>query len=100
MYVTIDRDEKVALDPITGVIAELDENVIVADLGVLHNRIDQLEKLSAELFNSLDPRTAPYVSYPNREGIFLKQGLIANFIYGLLVGLIIVTLVIALVVGL
>ncbi len=92
MYAIIDQDLKIALDPYTGMIAEMDEANVVSNLAVLGDRIDKLEVLSKDLINSLDPTTIPFLSYPNREGIFVNLGRVTNFFYGITAGLLITAL--------
>jgi tetrahydromethanopterin S-methyltransferase subunit B len=92
MYAIIDQDLKIALDPYAGTIAEMDEANVVSNLAVLGDRIDKLEVLSNDLMNSLDPTTAPFLSYPNREGIYMNLGRVTNFFYGMTAGLLITAL--------
>lgn len=92
MYAIIDQDLKIALDPYIGKIAEMDEANVVSNLAVLGDRIDKLEVLSKDLINSLDPDTIPFLSYPNREGIFVNLGRVTNFFYGITAGLLITAL--------
>jgi len=87
MYAIIDPDEKVALDPYNGIIAEMDEEHVQANLAVVSDRIDTLEAVACDLMRSLDPNTTPLLSYPNREGIYLNLGKITNLVYGIILGL-------------
>ena len=94
MYVKLDPHINVALDPEKGVIGEMDERII-ADLGFLHSSIEELDRISMEIYNSLDPTTAPFESHPGREGLFRNMGKITNFIYGLIAGMLFMALVMA-----
>ena len=87
MYALIDPDEKVALDPYNGIIAQMDEEHVQANLAVVSDRIDTLEAVASDLMRSLDPGTTPLISYPNREGIYLNMGKITNLVYGIILGL-------------
>lgn len=92
MYAIIDQDLKIALDPYAGKIAEMDESNVISNLAMLGDRIDKLDVLSRDLMNSLDPMTIPFLSYPNREGIFVNLGRVTNFFYGIIAGLLITAL--------
>jgi tetrahydromethanopterin S-methyltransferase subunit B len=89
MYAIIDQDEKIALDPYNGIIAQMDEEHVLANLAVVSDRIDTLEAVAGDLMLSLDSNTTPLISYPNREGIYLNLGKITNLVYGLILGLLI-----------
>ena len=99
MYVIIDPEEKVALDPYNGIIAEMDEEHVLANLAPLSDRIDALEAVARNLALSLDPMTVPRHSYPNREGIYLNLGRITNLVYGLILGLLIGSVVLYMIYG-
>ena len=92
MYAIIDQDLKIALDPYVGKIADMDEANVVSNLAVLGDRIDKLEVLSSDLMNSLDPTTTPFLSHPNREGIYVNLGRVTNFFYGAIAGLLVASL--------
>ncbi|MCK4928972.1 MAG: tetrahydromethanopterin S-methyltransferase subunit B [Methanosarcinales archaeon] len=87
MYAIIDLDERVAIDPYNGIIAQMDEDNVQANLAVVSDRIDTLEAVAGDLMRSLDPGTTPLISHPNREGIFLNLGKITNLVYGIILGL-------------
>jgi len=87
MYAIIDQEEKIALDAYNGVIALMDESHVVANLAPVSDRIDALDSIANDLLQSLDPRSIPLISHPNREGIFLNLGKITNLVYGLILGL-------------
>lgn len=89
MYVIIDLDEMVAIDPYNGIIACMDETDVLANLAVVSDRIDALEVVADDLKRSLDPSTTPLFSYPNRENIFMNLGKITNLVYGIILGLLI-----------
>lgn len=93
MYVLIDLEEKIALDPTLGIAGEMDEHRIAANLSLMIDRIDKLDTIADDLLKSLDPRTAPMISYPNREGIYMNFGRVANLAYGMIAGLIVAALI-------
>ena len=92
MYVLIDLDENVAIDPELGVIGEMDEYNITANLAIMADRLDKLENIADDLFESLDPMTTPLITYPNREGIYRNLGRVSNFAYGFIFGMLIAAL--------
>jgi len=87
MYAIIDEEVPTAIDPYTGVVAEMDADRIAVNLATVLDRIDRLEDIANNLMRSLDPMTLPLVSYP-REGIYLNLGRVTNFVYGFMAGLI------------
>jgi len=93
MYVLIDLEENVALNPEAGLIGEMDEHLITANLSLLMDNIDRLERIGKDLFDSLDPMTIPMVSHPNRAGIYRNAGRVANLAYGFIFGMLLAALV-------
>jgi tetrahydromethanopterin S-methyltransferase subunit B len=89
MYAIIDEEVPVAIDPYSGKVAEMDPGKVAVNLAAVVDKIDRLEDIANDLFKSLDPMTAPLVSYPGREGIYLNLGRITNFVYGFMAGLLI-----------
>jgi tetrahydromethanopterin S-methyltransferase subunit B len=93
MYVLVDLEEKVAIDPTTGIAGEMDEHRIAANLSLMIDRMDKLDTIADDLLKSLDPRTAPMISYPNREGIYMNLGRVTNFAYGMIAGFLVAALI-------
>ncbi|KCZ72429.1 tetrahydromethanopterin S-methyltransferase, subunit B [Candidatus Methanoperedens nitroreducens] len=94
MYAIIDEDVPAAIDPYSGTVAEMASEKVAVNLAPVMDKIDRLEDIANDLFRSLDPMTAPLVSYPNREGIYLNLGRFTNFIYGFMAGLLIAIFII------
>jgi len=93
MYVLIDLEENVALNPEAGLIGEMDEHLITSNLALMMDNIDRIEMVGKDLFDSLDPMTIPLVSHPNREGIYRNAGRVANLAYGFIFGMLMAALV-------
>ena len=64
------------------------------DYDELNAVLDRLEESIVDLESSLDPRTTSRLSRDNREGIYLKEGLITNIIIGVILALILIILMI------
>ncbi len=94
MYAIIDEEVPVAIDPYSGIVAEMDPEKVAVNLAAVVDKLDRLEDIANDLFKSLDPMTTPLVSYPGREGIYLNLGRITNFVYGFMTGLLIAALII------
>lgn len=94
MYAIIDEEVPVAIDPYSGIVAEMDPGKVAVNLTAIVDKIDRLEDITSDLFKSLDPMTAPLISYPSREGIYLNLGRMTNFVYGFMAGLLITALII------
>lgn len=56
--------------------------------------LDRIEESVEDLESSLDPRTTSRLSRQNREGIYLKEGLITNIIIGVMLALVLIILII------
>ncbi len=93
MYAIIDEKLQVAIEPYSGVVAEMDSDNVVVNLAVIVDKIDRLEDIANNLLTSLDPMTLPLISHPNREGIYLNLGKVTNFVYGFIIGLLISALI-------
>jgi len=93
MYVLIDIEESVALNPETGLFGEMDEHLITANLAMMVESVDRLGRIGKDLFDSLDPMTTPMVSHPGREGIYRNAGRVANLAYGFIFGMLLAALV-------
>ena len=78
-----------ALDPASGVLsAALGNDIIILSMDEINEQIDSLEATADDLMNSLDPTTTSEGSFPGREGVYLKAGMLTNMVYGFIAGLI------------
>lgn len=93
MYAIIDESLQVAIEPYSGVVAEMDNSNVVVNLATIVDKIDRLEDIANDLLASLNPMTTPLISHPDRGGIYLDLGKVTNFIYGFITGLLISALV-------
>jgi len=64
------------------------------DFDEINSVLDRLEESIVDLESSLDPRTTSRISMQNREGIYLKEGLMTNIIIGVVLALILIILII------
>ena len=87
MYVIVDPDVNVAIDPVSGIAAEMNPVQPIANIVELSDRIEEIERAAIDLVDSLNPATVPYPSYPNREGIYLNLGKVSNAVIGFILGL-------------
>jgi tetrahydromethanopterin S-methyltransferase subunit B len=87
MYVIVDPDVNVAIDPASGIAAEMDPSLPIANIAELSEGIEEIERAAIDLVDSLNPATVPYPSYPNREGIYLNLGKVSNAVIGFILGL-------------
>ena len=79
----------VLLDPMSGVIAEEREDLIMFSLVPIQAQLDILEDVADDLMNSLEPGKELLNTYPGREETSQIAGVYANLFYGLIIGLII-----------
>ena len=79
----------VLLDPMSGVIAEEREDLIMFSLVPIQAQLDILEDVADDLMNSLEPGKELLNTYPGREETSQIAGVYANLFYGLVIGLII-----------
>ncbi|HIE32158.1 MAG TPA: tetrahydromethanopterin S-methyltransferase subunit B [Methanosarcinales archaeon] len=79
----------ILLDPLTGVVAEEREDLIMFSLVPIQAQLDILESVADDLMNSLTPDAPLLSSYPGRERTALVAGFYANLFYGLIIGLLI-----------
>ncbi len=64
------------------------------DYDEINAALDRLEESIEDLESSLDARTISSNSMQNREGIYLKEGLITNIVIGVILALIFIILII------
>jgi tetrahydromethanopterin S-methyltransferase subunit B len=79
----------VLLDPMSGVVAEEREDLIMFSLVPIQAQLDVLEAVADDLMNSLEPDKELLNTYPGREETSRIAGVYANLFYGLVIGLII-----------
>jgi len=79
----------ILLDPMSGVIAEEREDLIMFSLVPIQAQLDILEDVADDLMNSLEPGKELLNTYPGREETSQIAGVYANLFYGLVIGLII-----------
>ncbi len=74
--------------------SELAQDEYSLPMDELNNQVNKLEDAITNLESSLDPNSTSSLSQPNREGIYLREGLLTNIVLGIVVALIIIILVI------
>jgi tetrahydromethanopterin S-methyltransferase subunit B len=79
----------ILLDPMSGVIAEEREDLIMFSLVPIQAQLDILEAVADDLMNSLEPGKELLNTYPGREETSQIAGVYANLFYGLIIGLMI-----------
>jgi len=79
----------ILLDPMSGVIAEEREDLIMFSLVPIQAQLDILEDVADDLVNSLEPDKELLNTYPGREATAQTAGVYANLFYGLIIGLVI-----------
>ena len=83
----------ILLDPMSGVVAEEREDLIMFSLVPIQAQLDILEDVANDLVNSLEPDKELLNTYPGREATAQTAGVYANLFYGLVIGLIIAFMV-------
>lgn len=79
----------VLIDPMTGVVAEEREDLIMFSLVPIEKQLDIIEDVADDLMNSLTPDKPLLATYEGRERTSRVAGIYANFFYGLVIGLLI-----------
>lgn len=79
----------ILLDPMSGVVAEEREDLIMFSLVPIQAQLDILEDVADDLMNSLEPGKELLNTYPGREETSQIAGVYANLFYGLVIGLMI-----------
>ncbi|NIA12112.1 MAG: tetrahydromethanopterin S-methyltransferase subunit B [Nitrospiraceae bacterium] len=77
----------ITLDPMTGIVAEEREDLIMFSLVPIQAQLDILEDVADDLVNSLTPDKPLLSSYPGRENTSRIAGFYANLFYGIVIGL-------------
>ncbi|MDO8869135.1 MAG: tetrahydromethanopterin S-methyltransferase subunit B [Methanobacteriaceae archaeon] len=87
--IKIAPEYNLTLDPSTGMVgAALGRDVVLVSLDAVNEQLNVLEAAVDDLYNSLDPTTAPADSFPGREGVYMNAGKLTNMVYGFVFGLI------------
>ena len=76
------------LDPSSGIVGAAVGGAVIVSLDTVNEQLNELEIAVDDLYNSLDPTTAPANSFPGREGVYMNAGKLTNMVYGFIVGLI------------
>ncbi len=79
----------ILLDPMSGVVAEERDDLIMFSLVPIQAQLDILESVADDLVNSLEPDKELLNTYPGREATAQTAGVYANLFYGLIIGLVI-----------
>ena len=58
----------------------------------INKELDYIEEAIDDLYSSLDASTTSRLSADNREGIYLKQGMITNIVMGVIMALLLAIL--------
>jgi tetrahydromethanopterin S-methyltransferase subunit B len=96
--VRIVPEYNLTLDPSSGILgAALGGNAVLVTLDTVNEQLDELEIAVDDLYESLDPTSAPKDSFPGREGTYMSAGKLTNMVYGFVVGLIVLIALIGLV---
>ncbi len=76
------------LDPSSGIVGAAVGGAVIVSLDTVNEQLNELEIAVDDLYNSLDPTTAPANSFPGREGVYMNAGKLTNMVYGFIIGLI------------
>ncbi|MGC9514337.1 tetrahydromethanopterin S-methyltransferase subunit MtrB [Methanocrinis sp.] len=76
-------------DPLEGMIAVEREDVVQFALDPIMAQIDEINRVTDDLLNSLDPQAVLYSSYKGREGASYMAGIYTNIWYGFVIGLVV-----------
>ena len=76
------------LDPSSGKLGAAVGGAVIVSLDTVNEQLNELEIAVDDLYNSLDPTTAPANSFPGREGVYMNAGKLTNMVYGFIIGLI------------
>lgn len=78
------------LDPESGIIGAGGGDLVILSMDEINGEIEKVEAAAEELMNSLDPNSAPFDSFPGREGNYVKAGKFTNMVYGFLIGMFVI----------
>jgi tetrahydromethanopterin S-methyltransferase subunit B len=75
------------LDPLSSLLAEERPDIVQYSMDPILARIDELDKISDDLVNSLAPDRPLMNSFPGRDNASYLAGIYGNSFYGTIVGL-------------
>lgn len=77
------------LEPMSGILAQENEDVLEYSLDHVSTLVDELDKISEDMMNSLGPEKPLLSSFPGREKTAITAGVWTNIFYGFIGGLIV-----------
>ncbi len=91
--VLIDPESQIAMDAVTGAVAEWSEDVVTLDVMPLYEKVEELEQYVNDMMRAMDPSTTTWGTLPGREGVHETASFLTNFAHGFVIGTMIVALV-------
>lgn len=76
------------LEPMSGILAKEKEDVLEYSLDHISTLVDELDKISDDMMNSLGPEKPLLSTFPGREKAAITAGVWTNIFYGFIGGLI------------
>ncbi|WP_456482739.1 tetrahydromethanopterin S-methyltransferase subunit B [Methanopyrus sp.] len=89
----IDPDTQIAMDAVTGAVAEWREDVVTLDVMPLYEKVEELEQYVNDMMRAMDPSTTTWGTLPGREGAHETATFLTNFAHGFVIGTMILALV-------
>jgi tetrahydromethanopterin S-methyltransferase subunit B len=89
----VDQDAQIAMDAVTGAVAEWREDVVTLDVMPLYEEVERLDEYVTDMMHALDPSTTTWGTLPGREGVHGTAAFLTNFTNGFVIGAILVALV-------
>ncbi len=80
------------LEPMSGILAKENEDVLEYSLDHVSTLVDELDKISEDMMNSLGPEKPLLSTFPGREKAAITAGVWTNIFYGFIGGLIVMFL--------
>jgi tetrahydromethanopterin S-methyltransferase subunit B len=80
------------LEPMSGILAQENEDVLEYSLDHVSTLVDELDKISEDMMNSLGPEKPLLSTFPGREKAAITAGVWTNIFYGFIGGLIVMFL--------
>lgn len=75
------------LEPMSGILAKEKEDVLEYSLDHISTLVDELDKISDDMMNSLGPEKPLLSTFPGREKAAITAGVWTNIFYGFIGGL-------------
>ncbi|MHC1580396.1 MAG: tetrahydromethanopterin S-methyltransferase subunit B [Methanopyraceae archaeon] len=91
--VIVDQDAQIAMDAVTGAVAEWREDVVTLDVMPLYEEVERLEEYVNDMMRAMDPSTTTWGTLPGREGAHGTAGFLTNFTHGFVIGAMLIALV-------